>query len=260
MNTKLSGAQLVLVPIQRVGRNYLPFVEYIDHKLIKYIDFCPADLLPDTDEQGCPTSQDLFITIFDERGTQELHRNLPLDRLNYISTLGTRQPIFNKVNLTASYIDCQDGNLVGKTVALVFWYDLPNYSSRNTSDTLLMDSISVPITNIIRYNQLPDIDRLTGKRFRKILLGTPTTTPDLNQCVSPLNMYSCYLTLQKGAYKVLSNVPIALLYQLQMLDKSEFQNIIFDLQSSYITIGGAGTATAADFVGKYIFFNVQYEG
>lgn len=250
----------MLVPIKRVGRNYLPFVEYIDHKLIKYIDFCPTVQLPDTTDAGCDVSSDMFITIFDERGTQELHRNLPLDRLNYILTLGVRQPIFNKINMTASYIDCQNSALVGRTVALVFWYDLPNYSARNTTDTLLTDSISVPITNIIRYNQLPDIDRLTGKRFRRILLGTPSTTPDLNNCLSLNEIVNCFLTLQKGSYKVLSNVPVYLLYQMAMLEKTEFQNIIFDLQSSYITIGGAGTANAADYIGKQVFFNVQYEG
>ena len=46
MNTKLSGAQLVLVPITKVGRNYLPEVQYLNGRMIKYIDFYPANYLP----------------------------------------------------------------------------------------------------------------------------------------------------------------------------------------------------------------------
>lgn len=34
MNTKLSGAQMVLVPITRVGKNYFPLVENLRNRYI----------------------------------------------------------------------------------------------------------------------------------------------------------------------------------------------------------------------------------
>lgn len=259
MNTKLSGAELQLVPITRIGRNFFPFVEHLNRRVIKYIDFAPASLLPDVTDTGCTTDTNMFVTIFNEYGTTEIHRYLPLENLNYQKTLGIRTPIFQKIKMSDCFIDCQNSAAIGTTVALVFWYDLPEYSARNSKDTLITDSISIPISNITRYNALPDSDRMTGKRFRKLLLGVPTTTPDQNNGVAVANLSNIYLTLKKGTYKVLSNLPIQLLYQLQILEKQEFQNIIFDFQSSYLTIGGAGTATSTDYVGKYVYMNLQYE-
>lgn len=260
MNTKLSGARLVLVPITTVGKNYLPYVEYLDHRTIKFIDFAPAAYLPDTDAPGLTTSADLFITIMNETGTVETHRNLPLERLDYQQTIGIRQPLFQKINLSASYIDCQDPTAVGKTAALLFWYDLPEYSQRNTTTTLTTDAFSVEIDRIDRYNPFPDVDRMTGKRFRRLLLGVPSTTPDMKPGVAQSDLENVYVTLQKGAYRILDNCPVALLYQLAMLEKTEFQNIAFDFESSYIAIGGNGNyPTPSDYVGKTVFFNAQYE-
>ena len=261
MNTKLSGAQLVLVEIKRVGRNYLPFVENLRDRVIKFIDFCPVAYLPETDAPGLQTSNDLYLTIMNPGGTEELQRTMPLVRYDYTQTLGTRMPICSKISLQNTYIECADASHIGKTAALLFWYDLPQYSARNSKETIITDAITVPLTTAIRYNALPDTDRLTGKRFRRILLGTPTISPDLQTCLDWTKLQNCYLTLRKGTYDVLQNVPLAVLYQLQMIEKSEFQNIIFDFQNSFITIGGAGTIpnVSTDYIGKSVFFNLQYE-
>ena len=161
--------------------------------------------------------------------------------------------------MDSCYIDCQDASQVGKVAALVFWYDLPEYSAKNSTDNVQTDAIEIHIDNITQYSTLPDSDRLTGKRFRKILLGKPSVTPDGNVGLGSDELKNVYLTLQKGTYKVLADVPVSLLYQLSMLEKMEFANIIFDFQSSYVTVGGAGTATESDYVDKYVFMNLQYE-
>lgn len=261
MNTKLSGAQLVLVPIQRKGRNYLPFVENLNRRIIKYVDFAPAQYLPDTTATGTTSTDNMYITIFDKYGNTELQRDLPMERINYKDTLGIRNPIFNRVRLDASYIDCQNEDMVGTTAALVFWYDLPEYSKANSTDTLIIDSVSVPLTTYSGYNLFPDSDRMVGKRFRRILLSAPRRTPDLHTGVEEAQLQNIYLTLRKGSYCIAENLPISLLYQLKMLQKTEFQNIIFDFHSSYLTIGGAGTIpnVKTDYVGKSVFMNLQYE-
>ena len=262
MNTKLSGAQLVLVEIKRVGRNYFPFMENIRSRVIKFIDFYPASYLPGVSGAvGLASSTDMFVTIFNEYGTEELHRQLPLDRFNYVATMGIRQPVMSKISLQNSFIDCQDANQVGKVAAMVFYYDLPEYSARNSSDKVITDAISIPLTTAVRYNALPDTDRLTGKRFRRLLLGTPSITPDLQTGLDNTKLANCYLTLRKGTYNIVENMPLPILYQLQMLEKSEWANIIFDFQNSYVTIGGAGTIpnVSTDYIGKNIFMNLQYE-
>lgn len=261
MNTKLSGAQLVLVPITRVGRNYFPYVENLQRRVIKFIDFCPASYLPETTDAGLQSTNDMFVTIYNEFGNTELHRNLPLERLDYTQTNGIRQPICSKISIKTSFIDCQDAAQVGKTAALLFWYDLPEYSQRNMTDALVTDSISIPLTTAIRYNAFPDNDRMTGKRFRRILSAYPTTTPDLTTGIGMSEAENVYVTLRKGSYNIVENAPLSIFYQIAMLHKSEFQNIIFDFQSSYLTIGGQGTIpnVGTDYVGKSVFLNLQYE-
>ena len=38
MNKKVSGAKSVVVKLESKGKNYLPFVEYLKDRYIKYID------------------------------------------------------------------------------------------------------------------------------------------------------------------------------------------------------------------------------
>lgn len=261
MNTKISGAQLVLVPITQLGRNKFPFLENIRGRMIKYVDFYPATYLPDTDAAGVTSTTNMYITIANEYGNTEVIRNLPLERLNYIQTQGVRQIVNQKISLTDCYVDCQNSAMVGKTAAFVMWYDLPEYTQRNTTDTLVTDSVSVPLTTSVRYNKLPDSERMTGKRFRRLLVAAPSVTPDYQTGIAYANLSNLYITLRKGSFNIVENLPIMLLYQLNMLQKTEFQNIIFDFQSSYITIGGAGTipSVSTDYVGKSVFLNLQYE-
>lgn len=260
MNTKLSGAQLVLVPIKNVGRNYFPYVENLNRRVIKYIDYVETYALPDTTDPGLSgTTDSIYVNIMNEFGTEYLHRDLPLVRLGYFITNGLRQPIFKKISLKTSYIDVQDQSAVGRTAAFVFWYDLPEFSQRNTSDTLITDAISIPITNVTRYNTMPDIERMVGKRFRRILGFLPAVTPELQPGVGFGDFVNMYITLRKGSYNIWENVPLYLLLQLYQQYKMELANITFDLQSSYITVGGGGSYDQS-VIGKSVFLNVQYEG
>lgn len=261
MNTKLSGAQMVLVPITRLGVNKFPFVENIRRRYVKYIDFYPATYLPGTATPGTTSTDDMYITLMDEYGNMKLHNNLPLSRLDYNQTLGARLPICAKLSLDDCYVECKNSSMVGTLAAFIVWYDLPEYSARNTTDRVVTDSVSIPLTTAVRYNRMPDEERMTGKRFRRILSGVPTVTPDFQPGVTLAQMQNLYLTLCKGSYLVCDNLPVSMLYQMQTLFKAEFANIIFDFQSSYVTIGGAGTIpnVTTDYIGKSVFLNLQYE-
>lgn len=261
MNTKLSGAQMVLVPITRVGKNFFPLVENIRNRFVKFVDFHAATYLPGTTANGLTSTNSMYVTFANEFGNDELISRLPLERLDYQNTLGVRQPIGYKISLENCYVDCEDASQVGKTAAFVVWYDLPEYSRKNTTDVVVTDSISVPLTTAVRYNQLPDENRMVGKRFRRIFVSTPTTTPDLHTGITSTELPNIYITLRKGAYNIAENIPLSLFVQLKMLSKTEFQNINFDFNSSYLTIGGQGTipTLATDYIGKYVFLNLQYE-
>lgn len=261
MNQKLSGAQLVLVPITKLGENKFPWVENIRSRFIKFIDFCGSVYLPGTTNPGLVDTDSMFVTIKNKSGNTEIIRNLPLDRFDYSKTLGIRQTVFSYIALSDCVVNCQNPNAIGKTAAFVFWYDLPEFSAKNKTDDLVTDYVSVPLVVVNGKNQLPDVDRMAGKRFRRILLGTPSKTPDLYSTLDPSALENIYITLRKGSYNVVDNIPVSLFYQIAMLQKSEFQNIIFDFQSSFLTIGGDGTIPNVSnlYLGKSVFFNLQYE-
>lgn len=263
MNNKISGAQMVLVPIKQLGKNKFPWVENLRNRYIKFIDFYGADYLPGTAEQGLTSTNSIFVTIANSSGNKEFIRNLPLERLDYQQTLGVRQEIGSYISLSDCYVNCQNEAAINTVAAFIFWYDLPEFSKSNATDTLITDSISVPIVTSVRYNQFPDIERMTNKRFRRILISEQSVTPDGNPGVPGSALQNIYMTLCKGSYNVLENVPVLLLYQLAMIQKTEFANIIFDFQSSYLTIGGANSIPVEDFEENYlrksVFFNVQYE-
>lgn len=260
MNHKLSGAQLVLVPITRLGENKFPWVENIRGRFIKYIDFHSSSYLPGIQDPGLVSTDDMYVTIKNAAGNTELIRNLPLERFDYAKTIGIRQPIFSHIAISDCAVVCQNEASIGKTAAFIFWYDLPEFSAKNSTKQLVTDSVSIPLVTIAGKNQFPDVDRMAGKRFRRIILGYPTITPDLYSGL-PNGQRNVYMTLRKGSYNVMENIPISLMYQIAMLQKSEFQNIIFDFQSSFLTIGGDGTIPNVDtnYIGKSVFFNLQYE-
>lgn len=257
MNKKLSGAKAVIVPITKVGKNYLPFIEDLRNRYIKYIDAVETTYLPETTMSGVTDFTNCYITIADKVGNMAVMRDLPLNRLNYQKTYGVRQPIAREMSMQNSYIEVTQQSLVGKGVLLVFWYDLPEYSQRNVTDETVIDGLSVPITTAVYKNQLPDSLTMAGKRFRSILFQPVGVTPDYQTGVNYTDAHYLYLTLRKGSYNVLENVPVALLYQLWQVDKIQFANMVFDFQSSYIIIGGQGTYTAP--VGKAVYLNFVYE-
>lgn len=260
MNKKLSGAKLVLLPITQMGVNKFPYIEDLAKRRIKYIDFYPNAYLPDTADAGLTLTDSLSLTLADEIGNSYLIKDMPLSRFDYAETLGIRQPICNRISLQNCYVNCQNQSAVGKVAAFVFYYDLPEFSAKNRTDNVVVDSLSIPINTVVRYNQLPDEERMSLKRFRYIWLGLPTTTPDLQTGLSEAQLQNCYITLRKGSYNVVENMPLYLLYQIKMLDKTEFANIIFDFQSSFVTVGGAGTIPSpGDYTGKSVFINLAYE-
>lgn len=260
-NKKLSGAKAVFVPIQKAGKNYLPFIEDLRDRYVKYIDFYPCTYLPDTDATGCSTSQDLFLTLTTKQGNEYLINAMPMQRFDYTQTTGLRQAVGAKVSMQASFIDCQNASMVGTTAMLIFWYDLPEYSRANKSEVTITDSLTIPLTTAVRHNIFPDEERMAGKRFRRILLGTPTTTPDFASGLDLQKLANIYVTLRKGTYNVVENLPVVYLYQLQAYEKAEFANIVFDFLNSYLTIGGANTIpnVSTDYIGKAVFINLVYE-
>ena len=260
-NKKLSGAKAVFVPIRQMGKNVLPYVEDLKDRYIKYVDFYPVTYLPGTTETGCSSSADMFLTLQTQQGNEYLVNGMPLERFDYSVTTGLRQAVCAKVGMQSSFITCENAGMVGTVALLVFWYDLPEYSRSNKSETVFTDSLTIPLTTAVGHNVFPDEERMANKRFRRLLLGTPSITPEYAQCLTLAQLQNVYITLRKGSYNVIENLPIVYLYQIQAYEKAEFANIIFDFLNSYLTIGGANTIpnVGTTYVGKNVFINLCYE-
>ena len=60
MNKKVSGAKSVVVKLESIGKNYLPFVEYLKDRYIKFIDVVLVGSLPYSTDNGITDNKTLF--------------------------------------------------------------------------------------------------------------------------------------------------------------------------------------------------------
>lgn len=256
MQTKVSGAKTVIVPITGLGKNYFPFVEYLKDRYIKYVDCILMSTLPGSGD-AITTTTGAFVNLAIQAGNTYFVSGEPLDRYDIEQNLGIRKPINRKMSLQNSFINVTNSALVGKSVVLVFWYDLPEYSKRNRTTETIVDSFEVSLVQNSGRNQFPDNRTMVGKRFRNMYLTYPTTTPTYADGITDVQSKNIYVTFQKGNYCVLDQLPLPLLYQIGLLEGLSFANIVFDFTYSFAFVGGGGTLTG--YAGKSIFLNAVYE-
>lgn len=244
MNPKVSGGQSVIVPISRIGNNPLPFVENLKDRVVKYIDVDTVNAtLPDGSVNAYTANEDTassYITILDKNGVVINHNNYPM--YNFVTYLaGTDRPfIGKKISLQNSYLTITDAALVGKSVLLTLWYDEPEFSQRNTTNNISVETIEVAYLSPYKKNLMPDNRTLAGKRVRRVLFDYATLTPSYKPCVNTVKMAQGYITLNNGNTSILKQVPIASLYKYGVLNTFdlEFANIKFDLTNSWIETFG----------------------
>lgn len=259
MLKKVSGAKSVFVRINNVGRNYLPFVEYLKDRVIRYIDVVPVTSLPFPlqAETAVPllSMDSLFISVADANGNDYPIYNLPIKNLNIGLNMGRRQPVMRVTSLSDTYIDCEDASLIGKYVCLVYWYDLPEYSRNDTTMTTAIDSVEVEILSSQQQNVFPDNRTMAGKRFRGI--SCPNANPTVSGATGITNIeaMNIYVSFVKGNYAVLDTVPVWEFHDVSyMYETLNFSNIAFDFTNSFITIGGTN-----NYDGKKVMFNLTFE-
>ncbi|MGM9818822.1 MAG: hypothetical protein ACI30B_07580 [Paludibacteraceae bacterium] len=256
MIRKVSGAKSVIVPITALGRNPLPYVEYLNNRYIKYIDFVKVASLPSSMEEPVSDTSNMFVTLSQQSGNSYFIKSEPLVKFDIERNKGIRKPIMQKISLQNSFIECTDKSYIGQSVLLVFWYDLPEYSARNKTLNLVDDYFEVKILTNTDRIALPDNRTMVGRRFRNFLITYPDYTPSMAKGIHMDEAEHLYLTLQKGNYKVVDAVPLKAFYQIDKLQSIEFANIIFDFTSSFIFFGGSGLSSA---IGKSVMINATYE-
>ena len=255
MNKKVSGGQSVIVPITCVGRNYLPFVEDLKDRVIKYIDI--VDVTPIDGSTGVGNTPQ-YITLSGKSGYIMEFDNYPTINLKPYSTYGSRRLIGKKLSLQNSFFTNGDASNIGKSVVCVFWYDEPEYSARNTTNNVSISTVEVPFVSKTFKNMLPDNRTMAGKRFRSIAWDLlPSYTPSFKTAANSDVETNAYLTLLNGNVAILNNIPVQCLVELANVESLEFSNIKFDFTNSYIQLAGYANepTTNESFVVRFSFEN-----
>lgn len=254
---RISATKTVIVPIVTVGKNYLPFVEDLKDKYIKYIDFCPVTSLPYTSDTPVADSSKYIVSLASRSGNQFDIQDIPMQKFDLTLNWGIRPAIMRELSLQNSYLLCTDAAEIGKFALLVFYYDYPEYSRRNTTIDVSVNGFEVPIIKASQPNQLPDNRTMVGKRFRSVFFTPVALTPTMATGISYTESKDFYLTLCKRNFSIIDTLPLMCLYAVNMVEPLEFSNIVFDFTNSYILVGGAGAN--AKYIGRSVFLNASYE-
>ena len=258
----ITGIKTILVPINKAGKNFIPFNEELKDRIIRYVDVVTPTALPGSNANVFSAFSSATLTLADFNGNSYVGYNVPLDRYNPVKNLGERMPINKKLSFQNSYIEIAGvGALTPSFAVVVVYYDAPEFAQVNTTNDLAVESFEVKITSAAYKNLLPDNRTLVGKRFKQIAIPTGVTiTPSYATCGNDVAVEAAYITLIKDNYLILDNAPLILFKEPYYLRSLNFRNITFDFINSYITVGGAGQNEDANaLVGKSIFINILYE-
>jgi len=255
MNKHVSGCIGVQVPITGNSKKIkFPFIDILEGKRIKHIDFCVNEnltLCPDGSANiAANVEKSIFLTFVEKNTQTELIQQLPATAL---TAYDDRLFINKIIDLPRSTVDvsaCVSGDVVGKSLYFVFWFDnektwgiVPQKNNRTE-----MNFFELKLTKSRTYFA-ENID-LYKKRFQNILLSFPAITPNGNTGISEAYARNKFITLRSGSEEFFRQVPLFLFNQSKTVNRLRLQNITFDFQTSYIDTVGV---TANDL--KTVFFN-----
>ena len=257
LQKRVSGTKTVIVPIERVGRNSLPYVEDLRDRYIKYIDFCAVNSLPYSSDTPVTDSSSYLLSLAGRNGNVYDIQDVPLGKFDLTLNWGIRPAIMRRLSLQDSYLTCTDSDEVGKYAVLVFYYDEPQFAARNTTTDVAVNALEVSIVRALSPNQFPDNRTMVGKRFRALCFTPVSVTPTYKTGFTYEECRDLYVSLYKGNYAIVDTLPLMCLYAVNMVEPLEFANIQFDFTNSYILVGGGGVNT--DYIGRSLLLNAAYE-
>ncbi len=254
MNKLVSGAIGVEVPIApNTNKVYLPDVAILRNRRIKHIDYCSSQSV----RIKTPSGRDFisthvpFITLVEKNTQAELIRNLPLNLLNPDDD---RLFINKIIDFPHSFIDLTaipENDKAGKAIYLVFWYDEPEVWGQIPDKNNRTEIHPLELKLSGKRTYFSENKTLLNKRFQNIILSLPANTPMGNEGINEIEYNDLFLTLRRGNIEFFSQIPLGIFYQLWTSYPLRLQNIVFDMQTSYIESNNPVPVTD-----KSVFFNV----
>ena len=249
MNKFFSGAIGVEIPLQaNTTKYYFPYIPQLVDKRIKHIEFCSGDKInvtPNGLEITASVSKNIYMTIYDSNANREVITQLPVTELNHN---GNRLFINKVIDMRRSFIEIDGLNpdLENKAVYMVLMYDESNtwdvVPKVNRTSILPLEILTTGTKTLFEKNAM-----FIDKKIQNLILTFPTVTPKGNDGFADDEFLDKFITLKTGSLEFFQNVPLYMFYQADLYYPLRLQNIMFDLQSSYIT--------SVNNSGKSIFFN-----
>lgn len=232
-----SGAKMIEIPIDHVGRNYFPDVNDLYGRTIQSITLFP-NCVPLSGKNSV-LEDDYYaisLNLTSDGSTYEV-LNAPVIQYSNYYTLGRNVEVNQKLSLEHCYFDVQYLSQTGVIVAVLWFEADKQYRADAKTDLDSINSFDVPLLLGTGYrNYLPDNRDMVDKHFRGFLVDSTMLYSPNGQQVDQQDLSPCYITLCKGSYAVIDRLPLQAFQQLWDIEKMRFDNIIFDFEQSFIEV------------------------
>lgn len=242
MNQIISGSKTVLVPINRVGRNYFPYVKELQDRKVKYIDISDVRIGISPTETVYSVNYGVFITLADRYGNL-FYDAVPIENFNAPQYfLGVRNNIDRQIILQNCFIENSNASNVGKYVAVTFYWDDMQMTNKKCFKQLIEVVVEPSQVNLFTYKlKFPDVQNLANKRIRSIRTASwyaPMTTP-LGYPTIDSSGTTIYMTLANGNKIYFDNLPLKYMRENWTNSQLAFSDIVLNMQDCYLSIAFA---------------------
>jgi hypothetical protein len=248
------GVELIIPAVTAESLDvYFGWISELHKKRIKYIDFYYSLGAKSPSGRYLHEGKGAYLTLSDYQNVQFVY-DTPMASLFDVNYTRGRRILFNKeIDLLKSKVTVQNIDSVEEqSLYFVFWYDEPEVrnrlsaygplSSRNVEAVELY--IPVGAKRIFWPDNRVIVDRSITNvfSFSQLVSEEFTLSPNGLPFLSGYDFRSSYMTLAKGNYLFMKQVPLPLL----SLDSKDYiielENVVFDVPNSYVEISSDGQA------------------
>jgi hypothetical protein len=261
------GVELIIPAVTAESLDvYFGWISELHKKRIKYIDFYYSAGVKSLSGRSLHDGDDAYLTLSDYQNVQFVY-DTPLASLFDVNYTRGRRILFNKeIDLLKSKVTVKNIDSVEEqSLYFVFWYDEPEVRNRLSAYGPLssrnVEAVELYIPANAKRTFWPDnrviVDRSITNvfSFSRLVEESGATSPNGLPFITDLTFRSSYLTLAKGNYLFMKQVPLPLL----SLDSKDYiielENVVFDAPNSYVEFpwNGAVLNPAA------LLFNVEMQ-
>lgn len=240
MKQVISGSKTVLVPINRVGRNYFPYIKELQDRKVKYIDISNVYFGKSPSETEESLYYGMFLTLADKYSNL-FYDAVPIENFNSTQYfLGVRNFIDRQIILQNCFIENEVAANVGKFVAVTFYWDDAKTTTDNKCFKQLIEVVVEPSNALYVFKaKFPDIQNIANKRIRSIRTASwfaTMTTPLGYPTINPSTGTTVYMTLAYGNNIHFDNLPLKYMREQWTNSQLEFADVLLNMQDCYLSI------------------------